>query len=66
LQRFIAIPGCGHLPHEECPGALLAAMVPFISRELDDEARYTLSRKERTLSDPFSDRTTNMLTDPFR
>jgi pimeloyl-ACP methyl ester carboxylesterase len=65
-SRFIAIPGCGHLPHEECPGALLAAMVPFISRELDDEARYTLSRKERTLSDPFSDRTTNMLTDPFR
>ncbi|EFJ22111.1 hypothetical protein SELMODRAFT_106067 [Selaginella moellendorffii] len=29
-SKFITIPGCGHLPPEECPGALLAAMLPFI------------------------------------
>lgn len=32
LQRMVAISGCGHLPHEECPKALLAAVSPFISR----------------------------------
>ncbi|EFH64096.1 hydrolase, alpha/beta fold family protein [Arabidopsis lyrata subsp. lyrata] len=31
-SRLVAISGCGHLPHEECPKALLAAMSPFISR----------------------------------
>ncbi|KAJ0231028.1 AB hydrolase-1 domain-containing protein [Hirschfeldia incana] len=31
-SRLVAISGCGHLPHEECPKALLAAMTPFISR----------------------------------
>ncbi|KAE8710960.1 Alpha/beta-hydrolase domain-containing protein isoform 2 [Hibiscus syriacus] len=31
-SRLIAISGCGHLPHEECPKALLAAISPFISR----------------------------------
>lgn len=34
LQRLVAISGCGHLPHEECPKALLAAMSPFINRIL--------------------------------
>ncbi|KAG8379875.1 hypothetical protein BUALT_Bualt07G0134800 [Buddleja alternifolia] len=33
-SRLVAISGCGHLPHEECPKALLAAMLPFISRLL--------------------------------
>ncbi|KAM7471712.1 hypothetical protein LguiA_009895 [Lonicera macranthoides] len=33
-SRLVAISGCGHLPHEECPKALLAAMSPFISRLL--------------------------------
>ncbi|GMH14275.1 hypothetical protein Nepgr_016116 [Nepenthes gracilis] len=33
-SRLVAISGCGHLPHEECPKALLAAMIPFISRTL--------------------------------
>ncbi|XP_050232838.1 uncharacterized protein LOC126681336 [Mercurialis annua] len=33
-SRLVAISGCGHLPHEECPRALLAAMSPFISRLL--------------------------------
>ncbi|KAH6756609.1 alpha/beta-Hydrolases superfamily protein [Perilla frutescens var. hirtella] len=33
-SRLVAISGCGHLPHEECPKALLAAMSPFISRFL--------------------------------
>ena len=33
-SRMVAISGCGHLPHEECPKALLAAMSPFISRLL--------------------------------
>ncbi|WOH09820.1 hypothetical protein DCAR_0729279 [Daucus carota subsp. sativus] len=33
-SRLVAISGCGHLPHEECPKALLAALSPFISRLL--------------------------------
>ncbi|XP_059644056.1 uncharacterized protein LOC132285845 [Cornus florida] len=33
-SRLVAISGCGHLPHEECPKALLAAIQPFISRLL--------------------------------
>ncbi|KAI7757885.1 hypothetical protein M8C21_029198 [Ambrosia artemisiifolia] len=33
-SRLVAISGCGHLPHEECPKALLAAVVPFISKLL--------------------------------
>lgn len=33
-SRLVAISGCGHLPHEECPKALLAAVVPFINRLL--------------------------------
>ncbi|KAK6127952.1 hypothetical protein DH2020_013325 [Rehmannia glutinosa] len=33
-SRMVAISGCGHLPHEECPKALLAAVTPFISRLL--------------------------------
>lgn len=33
-SRLVAISGCGHLPHEECPKALLAAITPFISRLL--------------------------------
>ncbi|XP_035845587.1 uncharacterized protein LOC110935643 [Helianthus annuus] len=31
-SRLVAISGCGHLPHEECPEVLLAAMLPFISK----------------------------------
>ncbi|CAA6660810.1 unnamed protein product [Spirodela intermedia] len=30
-SRLVAVPGCGHLPHEECPKALLGALSPFIS-----------------------------------
>ncbi|KAL9238622.1 hypothetical protein vseg_013018 [Gypsophila vaccaria] len=33
-SRLVAISGCGHLPHEECPKALLAAMCPFIVRAM--------------------------------
>lgn len=29
--RFVAIPGCGHAPAEECPGELCAAIVPFLA-----------------------------------
>lgn len=29
--RFVAIPGCGHAPAEECPAALTAAAVPFLA-----------------------------------
>ena len=29
--RFVAIPGCGHLPMEENPAALLAAIRPFLA-----------------------------------
>ncbi|CAM6004522.1 unnamed protein product, partial [Sphagnum balticum] len=32
LSRLAAIPGCGHLPHEECPTALLSSTIPFISQ----------------------------------
>lgn len=35
-SRLVAISGCGHLPHEECPKALLAAVCPFICRVLCD------------------------------
>ncbi|RDX90599.1 yugF, partial [Mucuna pruriens] len=31
-SRLVAISGCGHLPHEECPKALLAAISPFINK----------------------------------
>lgn len=31
-SRLVPISGCGHLPHEECPKALLAALLPFVSR----------------------------------
>ncbi|CAA3020056.1 hydrolase acyltransferase (alpha beta hydrolase superfamily) [Olea europaea subsp. europaea] len=31
-SRLVALTGCGHLPHEECPKALLAAISPFISK----------------------------------
>ncbi|KAL9323151.1 hypothetical protein ACSQ67_011204 [Phaseolus vulgaris] len=31
-SRLVAISGCGHLPHEECPMALLAAISPFINK----------------------------------
>ncbi|XP_024026122.1 uncharacterized protein LOC21388625 [Morus notabilis] len=30
-SKLVVISGCGHLPHEECPKALLAAISPFIS-----------------------------------
>ncbi|KAJ6822254.1 uncharacterized protein M6B38_388465 [Iris pallida] len=30
-STLVAISGCGHLPHEECPKALLAALSPFIT-----------------------------------
>ncbi|KAK6264000.1 Alpha/beta hydrolase fold-1 - like 10 [Theobroma cacao] len=33
-SRLVAISGCGHLPHEECPKSLLAAISPFIGRLL--------------------------------
>ncbi|KAG4978991.1 hypothetical protein JHK84_038684 [Glycine max] len=31
-KRLVAISGCGHLPHEECPKALLEAISPFINK----------------------------------
>ncbi|XP_071691957.1 uncharacterized protein [Rutidosis leptorrhynchoides] len=33
-SRLVSISGCGHLPHEECPKALLATVLPFISKLL--------------------------------
>jgi pimeloyl-ACP methyl ester carboxylesterase len=30
-SRLVTISNCGHLPHEECPKALLSALSPFIS-----------------------------------
>jgi pimeloyl-ACP methyl ester carboxylesterase len=37
LSKLAAIPGCGHLVHEECPTALLSSMIPFISRYLYEQ-----------------------------
>lgn len=37
VQRIVTISGCGHLPHEECPKALLSALSPFISRLVPSE-----------------------------
>ncbi|KAJ3685283.1 hypothetical protein LUZ61_014447 [Rhynchospora tenuis] len=37
-SRLVAISGCGHLPHEECPKALLSALSPFISRLSSEDA----------------------------
>ncbi|KAL0796668.1 hypothetical protein Bca101_068045 [Brassica carinata] len=31
-SRFVAISGCGHLPHEECPTTLVSTLGSFISR----------------------------------
>ncbi|PHU24693.1 hypothetical protein BC332_09800 [Capsicum chinense] len=39
-SRLVAISGCGHLPHEECPKALLAAMSPFINRILVEQLQH--------------------------
>ncbi|XP_071686691.1 uncharacterized protein [Rutidosis leptorrhynchoides] len=33
-STLVAISNCGHLPHEECPKVLLAAILPFISKLL--------------------------------
>ncbi|KAL4194818.1 hypothetical protein AMTRI_Chr05g70360 [Amborella trichopoda] len=33
-STLVAISGCGHLPHEECPKALLGALTPFVSTTL--------------------------------
>lgn len=35
-SKLVAISGCGHLPQEECPKALLAAISPFISKLLTE------------------------------
>ncbi|KAK4761085.1 hypothetical protein SAY87_005978 [Trapa incisa] len=37
-SRLVSISGCGHLPHEECPNALLAAISPFIIKLASSEA----------------------------
>jgi pimeloyl-ACP methyl ester carboxylesterase len=29
---LVVIPTCGHVPHEECPGPFLGAVVPFLER----------------------------------
>ncbi len=34
------LPGCGHLSHEEAPGALLAALVPFCGRVIDEQQQH--------------------------
>ncbi|CAN6570608.1 unnamed protein product [Malus baccata var. baccata] len=40
-SRLVVISGCGHLPHEECPKALLEAMTPFLSRLLGKQDRQS-------------------------
>ncbi|KAG0617095.1 hypothetical protein M758_5G162900 [Ceratodon purpureus] len=55
-SRLVAIPSCGHLPHEECPDALLSAMIPFVARHLGHNAGHLESRPRMTYPDPFNDR----------
>ncbi|KAF6146971.1 hypothetical protein GIB67_036690 [Kingdonia uniflora] len=38
--RLVAVSECGHLPHEECPKALLAGLLPFISRLISLTAHH--------------------------
>lgn len=64
-SRFVAIPNCGHLPHEECPGALLSAIIPFVQMHLGKGAVLSNSRSGLTYPDPCSDRT-NSSSDTFR
>lgn len=40
-SRLVPISGCGHLPHEECPKALLAALLPFVSRLFNVSSQLT-------------------------
>ncbi|XP_043726300.1 uncharacterized protein LOC122672865 isoform X1 [Telopea speciosissima] len=44
-SRLVAVSECGHLPHEECPHALLAALSPFISRLLSPVQHHSLQRQ---------------------
>ncbi|XP_043703033.1 uncharacterized protein LOC122653156 [Telopea speciosissima] len=44
-SRLVAVSGCGHLPHEECPKALLAALSPFITRLLSPVQQHSLQRQ---------------------
>ncbi|KAJ4957508.1 hypothetical protein NE237_024619 [Protea cynaroides] len=44
-SRLVAVSGCGHLPHEECPRALLAALSPFITRLLSPVQHHSLQRQ---------------------
>ncbi|KAF8389044.1 hypothetical protein HHK36_025729 [Tetracentron sinense] len=44
-SRLVAVSGCGHLPHEECPKALLAALSPFITRLLSPYHHQSLQRQ---------------------
>nr|DAD44824.1 TPA_asm: hypothetical protein HUJ06_003054 [Nelumbo nucifera] len=45
-SRLVAISGCGHLPHEECPKALLAALSPFITRILSSQDHQQSLQKQ--------------------
>jgi pimeloyl-ACP methyl ester carboxylesterase len=42
--RMEVIPRCGHLPHEECAEAFLAAVEPFISAVAEDAGSATSGR----------------------
>lgn len=43
-SRLVLVPNCGHLPHEECPDALLSAMIPFMTKHLHSNAVHPVSR----------------------
>ncbi|KAF8400707.1 hypothetical protein HHK36_014007 [Tetracentron sinense] len=54
-SRLVAVSGCGHLPHEECPKALLAALSPFITRLLSSpEHHQSLQRQHHTQFTPLA------------
>jgi len=52
-SRLVAVPNCGHLPHEECPGALLYVLIPFVSSHLSNNGAHPESRAGMTFPDPF-------------
>ncbi|KAF6148960.1 hypothetical protein GIB67_026705 [Kingdonia uniflora] len=43
--RLVTVSKCGHLPHEECPKALLAALLPFILRLISLTTQHHRSQR---------------------
>jgi pimeloyl-ACP methyl ester carboxylesterase len=44
-SRLIVIDDCGHVPHQECPDEVIAAVKEFVQRTSDDVSPTLLTRK---------------------